>query len=421
MLEHYFIRPQTVDHVRNAWLGGPIEQYVAWLHENNYAAMNIHSRVPLLVQFGSYAQSHGATSWDQLPDYVDSFVADWVQNHSQWCRNAADRRCVENAARNPIAQLIQVILPGHALHSRPAMPDPFSASVPDFFSYLRQERGLQQSTINHYRHFLRLFEHYLERIELTELHALSIPVISGFITECSVRLGKESLRYAVGVLRVFCGYLYREQLIAEKLARSIEAPKRYRLANVPRSISWADVRHLLASVDRRSAVGKRDYALLLLLVTYGLRAREVAALTLDSIDWKRERLLVPERKAGHTTAYPLSPVVGEAIIDYVKNGCPASQMRALFFRAVAPYRPLAWYAISQRAAHYLRLSGFQVSRAGSHTLRHTCVQRLIDAEFPLKTIGDYVGHRSPEATEVYTKVAIETLREVALGDGESVL
>jgi site-specific recombinase XerD len=302
------------------------------------------------------------------------------------------------------------------------MPDPFSVSVPDFFfSYLRQERGLQPSTINHYRHFLRLFEHYLERIELTELHALSIPVISGFITECSVRLGKESLRYAVGVLRVFCGYLYREQVITEKLARSIEAPKRYRLANVPRSISWADVRHLLASVDRRSAVGKRDYALLLLLVTYGLRAREVAALTLDSIDWKRERLLVPERKAGHTTAYPLSPVVGEAIIDYVKNGRPASQMRALFFRAMAPYRPLAWYAISQRAAHYLRRSGFQVSRAGSHTLRHTCVQRLIDAEFPLKTIGDYVGHRSPEATEVYTKVAIETLREVALGDGESVL
>ncbi|HCW91732.1 MAG TPA: hypothetical protein DHU56_17040 [Marinobacter sp.] len=107
MLEHYFIRPQTVDHVRNAWLGEPIEQYVTWLHENNYAARNIHSRVPLLVQFGVYAQSHGATSWDQLPDYVDNFVADWVQNHSQWCRNAADRRCVENAARNPIAHLDQ--------------------------------------------------------------------------------------------------------------------------------------------------------------------------------------------------------------------------------------------------------------------------------------------------------------------------
>ncbi|GAB3306674.1 site-specific integrase [Haliea atlantica] len=421
MLEHYFIRPQTVDRVRNAWLGEPIEQYVAWLHENNYAARNVHSRVPLLMKFGEFAQSHGASSWDQLPDYVDGFVADWVQKHSRWCRNAADRRCVENAARNPLMQLIRLILPGHTLHTRQTMPDPFTVSVTGFFSYLQQERGLQETTISQYRHFLRLFEHYLERLELTELHALSIPVVSGFITESSGHLGKDGLRYTVGVLRVFCGYLYRERLITEKLAVSIEAPQRYRLANVPRSISWAEVRCLLESVDRRSAVGKRDYALLLLLVTYGLRAKEVAALTLDSIDWKRERLLVPERKAGHNTAYPLSPVVGEAIIDYIRNGRPASQGRDLFFRAMAPYRPLAWSAISQRVTHHLRHAGIHVHRAGAHTLRHTCVQRLVDAEFPLKTIGDYVGHRSPEATEVYTKVAIETLRAVALGEGESVL
>lgn len=421
MLEHYFIRPQTVDRIRDAWLGGPIEEYVNWLHEKNYAARNIHSRVPLLMKFGEFALSRGATSWYQLPIYVDSFVVDWVQKHSQWCRNATDRRRVENAARNPVMQLMRLILPGHPLHTRQILPDPFIGSAPGFFSYLRQERGLQEVTIGHYRHFLRRFEQYLERIELTELHALSIPVVSSFITECSRHLGKESLRYAVGVLRVFCGYLYRERLITEKIDRGIEAPQKYRLASVPRSISWSEVRCLLASVDRRSAVGRRDYALLLLLVTYGLRAKEVAALTLDSIDWERERLLVPERKAGHTTAYPLSSVVGEAIIDYIRNARPASQERALFFRVMAPYRPLAWFAISQRVTHHLRRAGIRVPRAGSHTLRHTCVQRLIDAEFPLKTIGDYVGHSSPEATKVYTKVAIEALREVALGDGETVL
>ena len=421
MLERYFIRPTTVDRIRNAWLGEPIEQYVTWLHENSYAARCVFSRVPLLSQFGIYAQNHGATSWEQLPNYIDGFVAGWVQNHSRWCRNAADRRCVENAARNPIVQFLRVILPDSVSCSRQALPDPFAVPVPGFFPYLRQERGLRKTTIGLYRHYLHRFEQYLETIELAELSALSIPVISGFITESSRRLSKNSLRYPVGVLRVFLSYLYRERLITEDLSRSIEAPKKYRLANVPRSISWAEVQQLLASVDRRSAVGKRDYALLLLLVTYGLRAREVAALTLDSIDWKRERLLVPERKAGHTTAYPLSPVVGEAIVTYLRNGRPETKDRALFFRAMAPYQPLTWVAISQRAAHHLRKAGIQVPRAGAHTLRHTCVQRLIDAEFPLKTIGDYVGHRSPDATEVYAKVAIETLREVALGDGEVVV
>jgi integrase len=82
---------------------------------------------------------------------------------------------------------------------------------------------------------------------------------------------------------------------------------------------------------------------------------------------------------------------------------------------------MTWNAISNRATHYLRKAGIRVRRPGSHTLRHTCVQRLIDAEFPLKTIGDYVGHRSPSSTEVYSKVAIESLREVALGDGEALL
>lgn len=82
---------------------------------------------------------------------------------------------------------------------------------------------------------------------------------------------------------------------------------------------------------------------------------------------------------------------------------------------------MGWNAIANRATHYLRKAGIRVRRPGSHTLRHTCVQRLIDAEFPLKTIGDYVGHRRTSSTEGYTKVAIESLREVAIGDGEALL
>ena len=106
MLEHYFVRPATVDRIRAAWLGEPIERYVTWLHENDYAARNVGVRVPLLVKFGEFAQDHGATSFEQLPDYVDGFVADWVRHHSQWCRSDADRRTVVNAARGPVSQLL---------------------------------------------------------------------------------------------------------------------------------------------------------------------------------------------------------------------------------------------------------------------------------------------------------------------------
>jgi len=421
MLEHYFVRPTTVDRIRAAWLGEPIERYVTWLHENGYSARNVGVRVPLLVKFGEFAQDHGATSFEQLPDYVDGFVADWVRHHSQWCRSDADRRTVVNAARGPVSQLLHLLFPDYSTRNHPLLSEPFAERAAGFFDYLRQERGLKETTVGRYLHVLRRLERYLERIGLQDLRELSAPLLSGFIADSSQQLGPRTLVDFASVLRIFLAFLYREQLIATDLARAVEAPQRHRLADVPRSISWAEVQKLLEAVDCRSPVGKRDYALILLMVTYGLRAREVAALTLDCIDWKRERLLVAERKAGHTSVYPLSSVVAEAIIDYLQSARPKTDSRVLFFQVMAPHRPLNWWSVSQQAARHLRKAGIRVPRAGSHTLRHTCAQRLVDAEFPLKTIGDYLGHRSPEATEVYTKVQIEALREVALGDGETVL
>ncbi len=135
---------------------------------------------------------------------------------------------------------------------------------------------------------------------------------------------------------------------------------------------------------------------MLLLVTYGLRGREVAALTLDDIDWKRERLAVPERKAGHSTAFPLSPSVGEAIVDYLQHGRPADDRpsRVLPGRGSASGRS-GPPRCPRCARHYLLKAGIDVSPARARTRCATpAVQRLVDADFDLKTIGDFVGHRS---------------------------
>jgi len=220
---------------------------------------------------------------------------------------------------------------------------------------------------------------------------------------------------------VFLRYAYREGVIGSDLSKTVEWPQVYRLSTIPRSISWTEVGRVLAGIDRRTACGKRDYAMLLLLVTYGLRGRDVAALTLDDIDWKRERLAVPERKAGHSTAFPLSKTVGEAILDYLQHGRPKTTDRHVFFRSAAPVGPIGSAAVSASAARCLLRAGVQVPRPGSHTLRHTLVQRLVDFDFGLKEIGDFVGHRSPASTQIYGKVAIEALRQVALGDAEEVL
>ena len=116
-------------------------------------------------------------------------------------------------------------------------------------------------------------------------------------------------------------------------------------------------------------MAERDYAILLLLVTYGLRAREIGALTLDDLDWKRDRLDVRARKAGHSTAYPLVPIVGEAILDYLKHGRPETTQRSLFIGAYAPYASLSHVAVSLRAKYYLRKAGIRVPRAADLTNR----------------------------------------------------
>lgn len=422
MLEQYFVRPTTVDRIRASWIGEAIEQYVVWLNEQGYAARNVPQRVPLLLRFGDYARERGAATWDVLPEHIEPFVHEWLNAHDQPFLDDESRNQSIRSVRGPICQFLRVVLPDYRGGNRGHdLPRPFLEHVPQFFDYLVSERGLSAASLVQYDHHLRCFEAYLSDIRFVSLDELSPAVLSGYVTERSRSLGKRSVRRFCSVLKVFLQYLCREGFTQRDLSPVIEPPRQYRYADIPRSISWRDVGQLLDSIDCRSDVGKRDYAILLLLVTYGLRAREVAALQLDDIDWRHERVNVPGRKAGHSTAFPLSPVVGQAIVEYLREGRPVTTERALFLRAVAPHTSVSHGAISQVAKRSLRKAGIEVHRPGSHTLRHTCVQRLVDAHIPLKTIGDYMGHRTAVATGVYAKIDINALREVALGAGEAVL
>lgn len=422
MLERYFVRPRTLDRIRASWLGAAIEQYATWLIERGHAPRNLGHCVPILVQFGAFAAARGATRYGDLPAHVEAFVDDWITRPDHRRAPGPPRPRLTREIRAPIEQMLRLVVPGFIGHTRGRdRPDPFADRVPAFYTYLREERGLRAETIAHYVHHLRRFDLYLRDLGIVELQALSPVVMSGFLTDRSHGLARTGVRDRCGILRVFLRYLHRQRMLARDLSGTVEAPPVYRLATIPRSITWDEVRRLLETVDRRTVVGRRDYAMLLLLVTYGLRAREVAALTLDDVDWQHDRLRVPERKAGHSTAYPLSPLVGQAILEYLKDGRPPTAARQVFFRTLAPFEPITHSAVSCRAAHYLRHAGIVVPRPGSHTLRHTCVQRLVDAGWPLTSIGDYVGHRSPASTEIYSKVAIETLREVACGHKEEIV
>ena len=418
MLERFFLKPQTVDRIMGCWLGQNIELYAATLCETGYSARSILRRVPILVQFADFTDARRIHHLALAESVIEPFVDHWLSSH---CIGASAilRQRERSLARCTVRHFYSLIVWKSDYQKRKApMADPFVAEAPGFFAYLREERGLRPETLYQYRHHLRRFAAYLDQAGYADLRLLSLSIVTGFITTTAQEVNYSVMVGLASSLRVFLRYLRREGLVDRDISKLVEIPQRYRLADIPRSISWEAVREVLDQPDRRTVVGRRDFAMLLLMATYGLRAREIAALTLDDIDWKRDRLHVRERKADHTTAYPLAPAVGEAIVDYLKNGRPDVSSRVLFWRHLAPRTALSHSAVASTATKYLRKAGIVVRRPGSHTLRHSCVQRLVDSGFPLKTIGDYVGHRSASSTMIYAKVQVEALREIALGDGE---
>jgi len=419
MLERYFHRPVTADRIRALWLGPQIERYVGWLEARRASSASVLRHVNTLRHFNQFVCARGVTSHAQLPAHVQPFIDQWMRTKGPSCRTKAGRGAVLANAQVPVEQLLELAVPGFA-RVRQRVATPFVASVPGFFAFLRDEKGLRPATCDGYAVELRKFEAFLQQGALG-LSDLSPSLLGSYVIDRAKSLVPTSLHECTGALRVFLRYLHRENIIPADITRALPRGRKYKQSSLPRAIPWPDVQRVLDGVDRRSSVGKRDYALLMLLASYGLRAREVAALELDDLDWAHSQLKVPARKGGHSSIYPLSASVGEAIIDYLRAGRPAVDDRRVFLICRTPFGPIAHHSISRLAAQHLVAAGIKVPRPGSHTLRHSCVQRLVESDVAFKAIGDYVGHSRAESTLVYAKVALHRLRQLAIGDAEEAL
>jgi integrase/recombinase XerD len=198
---------------------------------------------------------------------------------------------------------------------------------------------------------------------------------------------------------------------------AVVGPRVYADEGIPSILQAEDVARVL-EVTRadRSAMGRRDYAILMLLARYGLRAGEVTALRLEDLDWRHDRLRINHAKTGAHSELPLLSDVGDAIVRYLQHGRPQVTCRQVFIRGRAPYRALhsgsSLYAPIRRR---LEMAGItQPGKKGPHTFRHTRAVTLIRAAVPAKQIGDILGHRSADSTAVYLKLATSDLRAICL-------
>ena len=277
----------------------------------------------------------------------------------------------------------------------PSIPTPLK--LRPFADWMRDQRGLSESTIEGYCWNTNVFFVWLDgngtalaSVTHSDIDSSIEALIAG--GSCS----RTTIRIHAYRLRAFFRFAETQGWCRPGIAPGIMPPARYPDEPIPKGFDRNEVQRLLATTEGDCMADKRDRAILLLLATLGLRAGEVSALTIESIDWKRDTLHVLRPKTGRIDAYPLSPEVGNSLLRYLREARPRhGSQRALFLTLRAPIGPLKAQAVGLIVARRARGLGIEGKRRGAHALRHAAAQRLVDEGLSMKEIGDFLGHRSP--------------------------
>lgn len=383
---------------------GPLESYAeafaGELSRQGYTAGSAAHQLRLLAHLSRWLEAEGRGTGVDRSDLV-RFVAE---------RRAEGRRLY--VSMRGIAPLVD-FLDGIGLlePEEPEVPSGVEQFIDRYRTYMRCERGVADPSIRTYVSALRPF---LERRAVggsVELEGLTAVEVTGFLLEVAAVGMPGRAQTTATALRSLLRFLHLEGITERSLLGAVPSVASWRLSALPKALEPGEVARLLAACDRRTSIGRRDAAMLLLLVRLGLRAREVAGLELGDINWRAGEMVV-HGKGSRDERIPVPDDVGRAIVGYLQRGRPVDALtRHVFVRDKAPHRGLTSEAVSARVWAVSRRAGLEEFRA--HRLRHTAATAMLAAGAPLTEIGQLLRHRKALTTAVYAKTDVETLRGVA--------
>ena len=286
-------------------------------------------------------------------------------------------------------------------------PSPTAALMGSFGGYLLSERGLSASTV---RGYVDRATRFMAGLAPGGLAQVTPAEVTAAVLRESAAVSVSATQNFVASLRAFLRFCFVEGLIEIDLSQAALAVTGRRRSSLPRGIAKSDADALLASCDRRTAIGRRDFAVIITLLRLGLRRGEVAGLKLEDIDWRAGELVVVG-KGARLDRLPLPVDVGEAIAAYLRRGRPASDRRLVFLQARAPFEPIAPGTVASTVRRACRRAG--VAEVGSHRLRHTAACEMVAAQVPLAEIAQVLRHRSLQSTAIYARVDLDRLRLLA--------
>jgi integrase/recombinase XerD len=391
--------------VRVPVVSGPLAAYAAgfesWLRSQAYSLSAAADRLCQFDQVSRWLEREGLGVGELTDEQAERFVT---------ARRAAGK--VTWVSPRSVALLLGYLreLGVAPVPAPPVALGPLEELLADYRRYLRMERGLSEHTVlDTYGPAARLFLAGREGPDGLGLERLRAADVSSFLARGCPRRSVTGARDLVCALRSLLRYLHLAGLIEAPLAWAVPPVADLRDRTLPRGLDPGAVNKLLASCDRRTLPGRRDYAILLLLTRLGLRAGEVAGLRLDDVDWRHGELLV-RGKGGRQDVLPLPADAGEALVSYLRRR-PRCQCRALFLRVTAPRRELNRCTVAWVVRAACDRAG--LPRAGAHRLRHTAATGMLRAGASLPEIGQVLRHREQKTTAIYAKVDRTALRALA--------
>jgi site-specific recombinase XerD len=366
----------------------------------------MHRQVLLAACFSHWLKQHGIALDQIRADHPARYLRDRARHVRPCHGDAAALRYLMEFLRR------EGVMAAEKIAARRLTPAERCADA--YGQYLRDARALASSTVINYVPFVRGFLQDQFGAGPVRLSRLSAGNVVRFVQCQAPRLHLKRAKLLTTALRSFLRYARYRGALTLDLAAAVPIVANWSMSSIPRAIGTDHVRQLLASFDRRTAMGRRDYAVVLLLARLGLRAGEVARLELDDLDWEAGQVSV-RGKRGHRTALPLSADVGAAIAAYLRHGRPPSTSRRVFLRTRAPIRGFEGATgVGSLIRHALQRAKIPAPTTGAHQFRHGLATEMLGHGASLTEIGEVLRHRHLQTTTIYAKVDLTALRTLAL-------
>lgn len=404
MFEQLIEKPTVLERYRNAPLASERVRFLQHFQAEGHSHSRLTAANVLLMALAINADWRmGKMSTMDIEAAADKWLASRLRRH----KTARSARGMKRDFISIGTQFLRSV----NRFTEPEVAVPFQAETEAFLRFLDEERGLAAYTVDLRQRSLRHFLTWL---------ADQVGSV-GDVTPCTITQYfsidrawcRATVKFHANTLRAFFRFAADKGWCEPNLASTISSPRIFSFESLPQGLKWPDVQRLIGGLSGPSPAEIRDRAVIMLLSVYGLRMHEVLQLTLDDLDWGGERLNVTRSKQRKRQQFPLCADVGDAIVRYLREVRPSSTHRELFLTLRMPHRPYGRCGFSNAIAARLKGLGIPLTHYGPHVLRHACATHLLAQGFSMKEIGDHLGHRSTQATRIYAKVDVRSLREVA--------